>query len=255
MAANSIASSVNAIAPLTVSSTTAPQGRRIVIQVPTAVIAALAMSDVSSRKPVAATSPTAAAFARMRRDSDPFGGTSVFQIAFSADWISPKVPLAVRSRSPTPIAPASAPDPTSLAPRIAASTALAASGPSNPRSCDCTAPRTASSPNTAPAIVIATTSNGESENRVKYAIDAARLRHSSAMKPSAMSIRTARRRRSVIGLCHEALSLQRRARAPGCGCARKRQAATAVPTPPALASHRGRGMLRPPLATPAGATA
>ena len=77
--------------------------------VPNAEIAALAISDTSSRKPSAATRPRLAARARTRRDNDiPFGST--FHIVFSDDCISPNTPDAVTSKVTMPMTVAQVPD-------------------------------------------------------------------------------------------------------------------------------------------------
>ena len=68
---------------------------------PNALSAAAITSETSSKNPIVATSPRLAARALTRPDSPVLG--SAFQMAFSADCISPNTPLAVTSNVPKPM--------------------------------------------------------------------------------------------------------------------------------------------------------
>ena len=70
-------------------------------QVATAASAALTSSETSSRKPVAATSPIAAALAITKRVMVSPSGVGAFQISLSEVCSSPNTPLAVSSRVTT----------------------------------------------------------------------------------------------------------------------------------------------------------
>ena len=118
-----------------------------------------------SKKPKAPISPRLAARARTRPDRPAFG--SAFQMAFSADCISPNTPVAVISNVTTPMTVARMP--LDLLPALAtmACNASAPCWPIRPCNCPTIAPCAASCPNTSPAMAMQSTSIGAMENTVK----------------------------------------------------------------------------------------
>ncbi len=135
-------------------------------QVATAASAVLTTSETSSRKPVAATSPMAAALAITSRVMvSPFGG-GAFQISFSAVCSSANTPLAVSSRVTMLTMVATVPVVRLAAPLTIACTASALARPTRPSNWSAMAPSTACWPKTRPAMAVQISSRGAMEKIV-----------------------------------------------------------------------------------------
>ena len=91
-------------------------------------------------------------------------GSSTFHMVFMASLSWTTTPRAATSSNTTPVAPASMPDCSELAPASMVSTALLPVSPSNELNCALRLPRTASAPKNNPAMLVTISSSGPIEN-------------------------------------------------------------------------------------------